>query len=141
MVEQRRGVIPPQPRRRAATPHGVIVRRRLVAVGVLVAALIGVGFAIASVHGGGGKQTTTGLVAPKPFRIIFPEGFTREDMAHRVADVSGIAKRERGKQPSHSALLAPLGGIERQRHCSLRDRLTIMAAVAPQIRRSFQLIS
>jgi UPF0755 protein len=78
----------------------VIVRRRLVAAGVLVAALLGVGFAIASVHNGGsGKPATTAIAAPKPFRIIFPEGFTREDMGNRVADVAKIAKRERGKTP------------------------------------------
>ncbi len=76
------------------------MRRRLVAAGVLAAALLGVGFAIASVHGRGGKKpATTALVAPKPFRIIFPEGFTREEMANRVAEVAGIARRERGKEP------------------------------------------
>jgi UPF0755 protein len=100
VVEQRRGVIPPQPRRREHTPRGVILRRRLVAVGVLLAGLVGVGFAIASVHGGGGtKPATTAIAAPKPFRIIFPEGFTREDMANRVADVVRIAEHERGKKP------------------------------------------
>ena len=100
MVEPRRGVIPPQPRRRERTPRSVIVRRRLVATGVLLAALLGVGLAIASVHNGGsGKPATTAVVAPKPFRIIFPEGFTREDMGNRVADVAKIAERERGKTP------------------------------------------
>jgi UPF0755 protein len=100
VVEPRRGVIPPQPRRRERTPRSVIVRRRLVALGVLIAGLLGVGFAIASVHGSGSKKpATTALVAPKPFRIIFPEGFTREDMANRVAEVAAIARRERGKEP------------------------------------------
>jgi UPF0755 protein len=100
VVEPRRGVIPPQPRRRERTPRGVIMRRRLVAAGVLLAGLLAVGFAIASVHGGRTKKrATTALVAPKPFKIIFPEGFTREDMANRVAEVSSIAQRERGKKP------------------------------------------
>jgi uncharacterized YceG family protein len=38
-------------------------------------------------------------VAPKPFRIIFPEGFTRDDMADRVQEVAKIAHRERGRKP------------------------------------------
>jgi UPF0755 protein len=46
---------------------------------------------------------TTALVAPKPFRVVFPEGFTRTDMAHRVQVVAGIAHRERGVQPKLSA--------------------------------------
>jgi UPF0755 protein len=100
VVEQRRGVIPPQPRPRERTPRGVILRRRLVALGVLLAALLGVGFALASVRGGdASKPATTAVVAPNPFRIIFPEGFTRDDMADRVADVAKIAEHERGKEP------------------------------------------
>jgi UPF0755 protein len=77
----------------------VILRRRLVALGVLLAALIGLGFAIAGVRdrGGEAKPATTAVAAPKPFRVIFPEGFTRLDMADRVQAVGEIAKRERGK--------------------------------------------
>jgi UPF0755 protein len=33
---------------------------------------------------------------PKPFRVVFPEGFTRADMAQRVGAVAAIAKRKRG---------------------------------------------
>ena len=112
MVEPRRGVIPPQPRRpeRRRPPRGTVVRRRLVAVGVLLAAVIGVGFAIASVGGGSGKHkpATTAVAAPKPFRIIFPEGFTRADMADRVQKVAKIAAQERGRKPrlSKAAYLA-----------------------------------
>jgi uncharacterized YceG family protein len=36
--------------------------------------------------------------APKPFRIIFPEGFTRAQMADRVAAVGKIAERKSHKQ-------------------------------------------
>src|SRR6185437_7099615 len=36
---------------------------------------------------------------PKPFRIVFPEGFTRLQMAARVKDVAGIATHERGRKP------------------------------------------
>ena len=102
MVEQRRGVIAPQPRRpeRRRPPHAVVMRRRLVALCVLLAALIGLGFAVAGVRDRGSKkQTPTVVAAPKPFRIVFPEGFTRLDMAARVKSVAEIAARERGRSP------------------------------------------
>jgi UPF0755 protein len=40
---------------------------------------------------------------PKPFRIVFPEGFTRRDMAARVTVVDEIALRRRGVRPRLSA--------------------------------------
>ena len=40
---------------------------------------------------------------PKPFRIVFPEGFTRRDMAARVTAVDAIALRKRGVRPKLSA--------------------------------------
>src|SRR5688500_4911596 len=40
---------------------------------------------------------------PKPLRIIFPEGFTREQMAERITAVNGIARRKRGVSPKLSA--------------------------------------
>jgi len=40
----------------------------------------------------------TAVAAPKPFRIVFPEGFTRKEMAARVTAVVQIARRERGKR-------------------------------------------
>jgi UPF0755 protein len=89
------------------------MRRRLIALGVLLAALIVLGFAIASVRDGGGNQhTTTAALAPRPFRIIFPEGFTRTDMGERVKNVAGIAARERGRTPrlSESSYLAATSG-------------------------------
>ena len=102
MVEQRRGVIAPQPRRpeRRRSPRSAVVRRRLVALGVLLAALIGLGFAVASVRDRGHKTSTpTVATAPKPFRIVFPEGFTRLQMAARVKSVAHIAAHERGRTP------------------------------------------
>jgi uncharacterized YceG family protein len=41
--------------------------------------------------------TTTAPPPPKPFRIVFPEGFTRLEMGARVAVVAKIAERERHK--------------------------------------------
>jgi UPF0755 protein len=39
--------------------------------------------------------TTTAAPAPDPLRIVFPEGFTRREMAARVAAVREIAQEER----------------------------------------------
>jgi UPF0755 protein len=102
VVEQRRGVIAPQPRRpeRPRPPRAVVMRRRLVALCILLAALIGLGFAVASVRDRGAeKPTPTVVAAPKPFRIVFPEGFTRVEMAERVKSVAAIAAHERGRTP------------------------------------------
>jgi UPF0755 protein len=114
VVEQKRGVIPPQPRRpeRPRPPRGAIMRRRLVALCILLAALIGLGFAIAGVRDRGPKRTPTVAAPPKPFRIVFPEGFTRADMAARVKSVAEIARRERGRTPqlNEKAYLAASGG-------------------------------
>ena len=92
--------MPPRPRPPRRTPRSVVWRRRLVALGVLVAGFAIAWVAVASV---GGKDKTRRRrprwpPPPKPFRIVFPEGFTREQMAARVTAVSQIAKRERGKR-------------------------------------------
>jgi uncharacterized YceG family protein len=70
--------------------------RRLLAVGALVV-VAAVAFAIVRLAGGSGgtPPPPTTLAAPKPFRIIFPEGFTRRDMAQRVAAVALIAQHKR----------------------------------------------
>jgi UPF0755 protein len=103
VVEPRGGVAPSQRRRpeRRRPSRSTVVRRRLVALAVLLAAAAGVGFAIASVGGGGAKKkpATTAVAAPKPFRVVFPEGFTRLEMADRVREVARIATRERGRTP------------------------------------------
>jgi UPF0755 protein len=84
-----------------------------------LAALLGVvlGFGIAAAIayavvgvriGGGGddaaSDTTTAAAdttPPKPvLRIIFPEGFTRKEMAQRITAVNEIAEEERGISPS-----------------------------------------
>jgi uncharacterized YceG family protein len=99
-------MIPPQPRRpeRRRPSRTVVMRRRLAALGVLLAALIGLGFAIAGVRDQGHKaKTPTVALAPKPFKIIFPEGFTRSDMTARVKSVAQIAAQERGHTPRLNA--------------------------------------
>jgi len=74
--------------------------------------LIGIGFAVASVRDRGHKASTPTVAAPpKPFRVIFPEGFTRLQMAARVKSVAEIATHERGRKPrlNESAYLAASG--------------------------------
>jgi uncharacterized YceG family protein len=77
-----------------------------------LAALLGVvlGFGLAAAIGwavvgmgsddGGAGVSSTGLVdtgPPKPIlRVVFPEGFTRKEMARRIAAVNEIAEQERG---------------------------------------------
>jgi peptidoglycan lytic transglycosylase G len=98
-------MMPPRERPPRRTPRSVVYRRRLLAVAVLAAGFAAAWFAVASIGGGNGDQreTTTVALPPKPFRIIFPEGFTRAQMASRVAAVATIAERERGKVPKLTA--------------------------------------
>jgi uncharacterized YceG family protein len=102
VVEQRTGVTPPRPRPPRRPPKAVVYRRRLVAVGVLVAGILIAWFAVESVRGSDKAAPPpppkTQAGPPKPLRIVFPEGFTRRKMAERVTAVAGIARRERGKQ-------------------------------------------
>jgi UPF0755 protein len=92
--------MPPRPRPPTRTPKAVVYRRRLIAVGVLAAAVLVAWFAVASVGGNDKPKPppATVLAKPKPFRVVFPEGFTRKQMAARVTAVAGIARRERGKR-------------------------------------------
>ena len=92
--------MPPRPRPPQRTPPSVVWRRRLVALVVLVAGFAVAWFAVASVGGNDKPKPppTTVIAAPKPFRIVFPEGFTRRQMAARVTAVAKIAQRERGKR-------------------------------------------
>jgi len=57
-----------------------------------------IGSALALIGGDGDEKatpTTPVAAAPKPLRIIFPEGFTREQMARRIGEVNKIAKDKR----------------------------------------------
>ena len=85
-----------------ATPEQ-IRRRRLVALAVVLVAVVAAATAVAVALPRTTRTTpTTTAVAlpppPKPFRIIFPEGFTRVQMADRVAAVAKIAERKKGKR-------------------------------------------
>jgi UPF0755 protein len=71
-------------------------RRRVVAVALfLVVAAAAVGVAVAAVHRHHQVATPPPPPPPpKPFRIVFPEGFTRLQMAERVKAVAKIADAE-----------------------------------------------
>jgi uncharacterized YceG family protein len=133
--ERRPGVMPPRPGRppRDPSPRQVTLRRVL-ALGVLVLALGGLGWLAVAAIGGGSESerteqpsttsstliyrtvtrtTATGpvetvIAMPKPFHVVFPEGFTRVQMADRVAAVDKIAERRRHVRArlSRSAYLA-----------------------------------
>ncbi len=97
--------MPPRERPPRRTPRSVVYRRRLLAVAVLAAGFAAAWFAVASIGGGSGnkQETTTAALPPRPFKVVFPEGFTRRQMAARVAAVARIAERERGKVPRLNA--------------------------------------
>jgi uncharacterized YceG family protein len=121
-VGERRGVIPPRPGRPPERPDSrQIARRRLLALGVLLLLLGGLGWlAVAAIGGSDDGSTAAGpttssstlvyrtvtrttetgtvetvIAMAKPFHIVFPEGFTRRDMAERVAAVAKIARQKR----------------------------------------------
>jgi UPF0755 protein len=68
---------------------------------LLAALLMGAGLAAcdASESGDAMPTTTAAPPPPDPLRIVFPEGFTREQMAARVTAVNKIAKERRGVTP------------------------------------------
>jgi uncharacterized YceG family protein len=99
----------------------------MLALGVLVLVLGGLGWlAVAAIGGGSSsdqaktstlssalvyrtvtRTTATGTVVtviamPKPFHVVFPEGFTRKQMADRVAAVAKIAARKGKVSPKLS---------------------------------------
>ena len=60
-------------------------------------------FAVGSIRDGGKKATPTVPVAPPALKIVFPEGFTRAQMAERIQAVDGIAQERRKVNPRLSA--------------------------------------
>jgi UPF0755 protein len=98
---------PRRPRRQRLTPRQLAVRRGI----ALFAVLVVVGFLawaaaaiIGSLSGGAAQNVIPTLpAAPKPLKIIFPEGFSRRDMAERITAVNKIAVRKRNVHPRLSA--------------------------------------
>jgi uncharacterized YceG family protein len=101
MVEEPTTLSPPTRHRTKPSRRRILVRRA-VALGLvlgLVALLVGSAMAVL----GGGEEAAPPPapvpVAPKPLKIIFPEGFTRAQMAERIGEVNKIAKQKRNVSP------------------------------------------
>jgi peptidoglycan lytic transglycosylase G len=105
MVEQ--GVpLRESPSRRPS--RGRIAARRVLALVVLIGGLaLAVWLVVSALGsvGGGNEQAAKPVapVAPPVLRIIFPEGFTREQMAARIKAVNQIARDKRKINPRLSA--------------------------------------
>jgi uncharacterized YceG family protein len=126
--ERRPGVMPPKQGRPPRGPSsGQVARRRALALGLLVLVLGALGWLAVAAIGGGDKSSNvqtptlsstlvyrtvtratangpvvTVIAVPKPFHVVFPEGFTRGQMADRVAAVAKIAARKAKSQPKLS---------------------------------------
>jgi UPF0755 protein len=89
----------PMQKPRGPSPEQIRRRRRAALLGVVVALIaIVIAVVVALPHVGGSNAPTPTIAAPpKPFRVIFPEGFTRAQMAERVQAVAKIAERKKGK--------------------------------------------
>jgi UPF0755 protein len=93
---------PPVRERRPRPTRGQLLARRLGALALLVAAVaIGVWLATGAI--GGNEKKATMTVDNQPLRIVFPEGFTREQMARRITAVDKIARTKRHVDPVLSA--------------------------------------
>ena len=110
MAEQSDELIEPRaPLRRHRGPtRSQLLVRRLVALAFVAAVLGGLGWgafaAVDRLRGESAAPPTTPVAPPpKPFRIVFPEGFTRAQMAARITSVDRIAHRERGVRPRLNA--------------------------------------
>jgi UPF0755 protein len=103
MVDRPRPVGLPQApvRRRRRRPRWILYVQRLLVLGLLAGGVLG-GFVLVrtAIGSGGDKGDKTKVVAPaKRLRIVFPEGFTREDMANRIVAVNRIALKKRHIDP------------------------------------------
>jgi UPF0755 protein len=108
MVEQRSPVrhVPP-PQRRPPPSRGRIAARRALALILLAGGLGLVGWfvvqGVGSIGGSDKPKPPPPVAAPPSLKIIFPEGFTREDMAARIKAVDGIARKKRKINPKLSS--------------------------------------
>src|SRR5687767_3828016 len=71
----------------------------LAACAVALAFLVRLGLDTVSDSGSEARPMPVAPPPPKPLRIIFPEGFTREQMAERITAVNKIARQKRGVRP------------------------------------------
>jgi UPF0755 protein len=108
MVEEPTRVIPPERpsrRHRSRPSHARIVARRLLALVFMLGLVLLLAGGAWALLGGNDEQVGPPLPVappPKPLRIIFPEGFTRTQMAERIGEVNKIAERTRKVTPELS---------------------------------------
>jgi len=88
---------PPKPPRRT-----VARRRALATLGLVAAAGLVVAVALFAIDRHDRSTPATTAVAP-PLRIVFPEGFTRREMAARITAVRKIAEAKRDVTPTMTA--------------------------------------
>ena len=108
MVEQDVPLRETPPRDRRRSSRGRIVARRVVALVVLA---VGLGLAVwlvllalGSIRDGGSSEAKPVVpAAPPVLKIIFPEGFTRAEMAERITAVDRIARNRRKINPRLSS--------------------------------------
>ena len=93
----------PSRRHRARASRGRIVLRRILALAFVlgvVALLVGSAWAILGGRGSDPAPTPPPVAAPpKTLKIIFPEGFTKAQMAERIGEVNAIARDKRDVNP------------------------------------------
>lgn len=101
------GPAPPRPPRRHRPSRTRLLVRRGIALGLLLAGLAIALWLVALAVGGlrDDPAPTPPPVAagPPTLKIIFPEGFTREQMAERIKEVNGIAREKRSISPRLSS--------------------------------------
>jgi peptidoglycan lytic transglycosylase G len=110
MVDQQEQLTPTQPtppRRHHRPSRGRLLARRAVAL-VLLVGFLGLAVwlatvAVGSIRDSNEKPAPAPVVAPRPLKIIFPEGFTRAQMAERIREVNRIARDRRKVSPRLSA--------------------------------------
>ena len=102
-------ITPPVRGRRPRPNRRHLRTRRAIAFGALLAALAIVGV-LGSLAFGALRESsppppppTTVVPPPKPLKIVFPEGFTIEQMAERISAVNTIAKERRNVTPKLKA--------------------------------------
>ena len=89
----------PGPPPRQVPRRRILARRFGVLGGVVLAGLIAFVLVKITGHDAPPPPPPTTVAAPKPFRIVFPEGFTRLEMAQRVEVVAKIAEAKRHGRP------------------------------------------
>jgi uncharacterized YceG family protein len=102
MVEEPTTLTRSARRHRAKPSRRRLLVRRLVALGfllALVALVAGSAWALLGGREEAAPQPLPPPSPPKPLRIIFPEGFTRTDMAQRIGEVNQIAREKRSVHP------------------------------------------